>query len=192
MLWTIWQSLIVCLCSIPLILMTQVHGCLRSHHFSKVLCAYTCMQNRGADCESSLSCCKVCNSGIGRKQVKLVLSFSLEVCFPLVQYRCKDWLQQLIQVSKSFQRLNKNASWQAACKEFLSVSILWEWEIRSSLVLGMFQNQNGWKYSLRQLLFELLEINTYIKCMDLIMKWQYFSCSRKGHRRSRKIETMVF
>lgn len=123
MLWSIWQSLIVCFCSIPFILMTQVRCCLRSHYFSKVHCAYTCMENQGADSESSPFYCKVCNSGSGRKQVKLVLSFSLEVCFPLVQYRYGDWLQQL-KVSKSAQRLNMSASWQATCKEFLSVGIL--------------------------------------------------------------------
>lgn len=113
---------LVCFCSIPLKLMTQVCGCLRSHHFSEVRCVYTCMENQGTDCESSPFCCKVCNSGSERKQVKLLLSFSLELCFPLYidigigcnsQYKFQRAL-----------RLNMNASWQETCKGFLSVGVL--------------------------------------------------------------------
>lgn len=135
----IWHGLIVCFCSIPLILMTQVHGCLRSSGFSTVQCAYTCMENQGADCESLPYCCRV-------EQWKLKEANKIDLVFLfrslLSSCKCwhRDWLHQSMYVSKSPQRLNTNASWQATRKVFLSVGVPSEWEIRSSLVLDVFRN----------------------------------------------------
>lgn len=76
-------------------------------HISSLQHAHARMENQVEGCESSLFCGKICNSGSGKKQIKLVLSFSQSL-LSLVRYR---YNRLAASINYKFQRAHRGHSW---------------------------------------------------------------------------------
>lgn len=173
-LWSFWQSLIVCFWYIPLILMARVHGCLRSNHISSLQRAHTRMENQLEGCESSPFCGKVCNSGGGRKQIKLVLSFSGSL-LSLVQYRYNGLAAG---VNYKFQRAHRGHSWvlpgNQRCRNVQGISqCTHNLRVGDREFIGIrYVSKPNWLkiYVFNSYLLSRWKLTQYIKGVDLVMK----------------------